>query len=208
MPFLGTYYEDAVEYASSSTSLLPFDVLAGWLNTYVKGEVIVIIESCGAGSAIYSPYEAENSMINTDDISMKDTKLERADQSQPFKVRSFSASTFTSDAISAFAAKDHSFKVKNSGVGALRKENKFYVLAAARHHQNSEGWEYPDTSLSYNVFTKWLIDGVSSSGDYDSNGIINLTELFQYIDYREKNENYEQRVQRYPVGSAYELFRY
>ena len=35
-------------------------LLADWLNTYVQGKVIVILESCYAGYAIYSPDVQEN----------------------------------------------------------------------------------------------------------------------------------------------------
>ena len=44
---------DVREYVYSSTRLLSFSTLANWLSTYVRGTVIVILESCGSGSSVY-----------------------------------------------------------------------------------------------------------------------------------------------------------
>ena len=94
--------------------------------------------------------------------------------------------------------------------------NKFYVLAAARHQEDSWGYEQANPDVSYNCFTDWLIQGVgdasSSPADANHNGLITLTELFDYIRMENNLYNgtypaYQQHVQRYPVGSQYELFR-
>ena len=207
MPFLGTSFAEARDYVYSKTSYLSFDTLASWLNTYVKGEVIVLIESCGAGSAIYDPSEAENQTKVVNGGAWSYLNGPDTEEMNPKAEQSYSDSAFVSKAIRAFSSRDHSFTVTNDGQGALR-QNKFYVLAASRHRQTSVGYEYPDPSQSYNVFTKWLIDGAYGDADAmgDGNFEITLTELFNYIDYREKSENYDQRVQRYPVGSQYRMF--
>ena len=199
MPFFGNDIAGVYDYLNDPHHALSFDVLANWLGTYVKGEVIVLLESCGAGSAIYSPYEAENSIPGAGDES-GNTQLECADQNTVMKTAEFNPSSFVSDAIGAFSSRNHPISVNSTG--DLRK-NKYYVLAAARHHQDSWGSEMTHS----NLFTNWLIDGASGYADADGNGMIMLTELFNYIDYRGRNEGDKQRVQRYPVGSQYEMFR-
>ena len=101
-----------------------------------------------------------------------------------------------------------------NGTGAMR-QSRFYVLAASRHHELSWGSE----SKGYNYFTKWLTEGVGTSGnmpaDTNNDGVVTLTELFNYIKqyntYGIKSSDdgkiYYQHVQRYPVGSQYPLFR-
>ncbi len=62
MPFLGTTTREYEEFIYSSDSYLPFSDLASWLKTYCAGPVVVIIESCGSGSAIYSPSEENDTL--------------------------------------------------------------------------------------------------------------------------------------------------
>lgn len=214
MPFTKELTYDNISDYNRGNYKLPFNTLASWLNTYVKGEVIVLIESCGAGSAIYDPSEAENQtkVINGGVwgyLSEQDTPKTNSKAAE-----SYSDAEFVSKAIRAFSSRDHSIQVSNEGQGALR-QNKFYVLAASRHQQDSIGYESRiDPNLSHNVFTDWLIAGAYGAADTmgDGNFVITLTEMFNYIDYREKNDvdsqgyHYEQRVQRYPVGSQYEMF--
>jgi hypothetical protein len=100
--------------------------------------------------------------------------------------------------------------------GELRVENKFYVLTASRYHEDSYGFEsYSD---SYNYFTKWLTDGIGTSGrmpaDANYDNETTLSELFNYIS--RVGDNYPfnfaegtfyQHVQVYPKNSPYGLFR-
>ena len=179
---------DLILSGNSSVSSLPFSTLAAWLGTYVKGEVIVIIESCGAGSAIYAGRDEENS-----------TKAADTDNS----------GKIASAAVRAFSAADPGILESNS-TGDLRKP-KYYVLAAARHRELSWG------NAEFNYFTKWLVDGVGKAGnskaDSNKNGQVTLTELFNYIHkvgdsypFEDRGRIYHQHVQRYPVGSQYNLF--
>ncbi len=214
MSFLGnpSSYDDRSDYYKNST--LSFSTLASWLNTYVKGEVIVLIESCGAGSAIYDPSEGENQTKFINGGAWSYLNGPDTEEMNPKAEQSYSDSAFVSKAIRAFSSRDHSFTVTNGeGQGALR-QNKFYVMAASRHQQNSYGFEYTDPNQSHNAFTNWLIAGAYGGADSMGNGDfkITLTELFSYINYRQENsyseygEYIDQRVQRYPVGSQYEMF--
>jgi hypothetical protein len=210
MAFTGNInsYSDVEDYLYSSTSFLPLDTLASWLNSYVKGKVIVILESCGAGSAIFYSTDRENGV----------PKLIPAD-GQPELIQKVSSNgkdntaSFVSAAVQAFASRD-SGVVESNSTGDMRTP-KFYVLAASRHMEMSWGTE----NGPYNYFTKWLIDGVGSSSyspaDSNGNKRITLTELFSYIKQVGDNKPFNtddgtfyQHVQRYPASSQYELFRW
>ena len=166
------------ELALTDNTMLDFGTLAGWLSKYIKGDIIVIIESCGAGSAIYK------------------------------NGASFDADAFTQKAIDAFAAVEE--QEANAGVGAMRK-NRFYVLAAAAHHEMSWGHEGGDPG---NYFTDWLIEGIGKSGkmpaDKDGDKIVTLKELYKYIQKYDSytfQGTYHQHVKAYPASSSYKLFK-
>ena len=185
---------DLITIEGSYEKNLPFSTLASWLNEYVRGTVIVILESCGAGSAIYDPSEQNSAGGGAEE-----------DRS----------GRIASAAVRAFAAVDKG--IVDSNTGELR-QSRFYVLAAARHHELS--WGYTGYG-SYNVFTGWLVEGMGYPGYYhpapadsNKNGRVTLTELFNYISkvgdhvpFNQDGRTYYQHVQRYPVGSQYELFR-
>ena len=187
MPFTQSLTESNItSHLKSSERQLPFSTLAAWLGQYVKGDVIVVIESCGAGSAIYYS-DSEQNGVRT---------LTPADEDEIGRA-------FVSKAISAFSEADSK---EGNSTGDLRK-SRYYVLAAARHREVSYGSEY----YQRNIFTKRLVDGVGSIGNMpadkagNSNGIVDLTELFNYIKQFQDDDN--QHVQRYPVNSTYPLFR-
>ena len=197
MPFLGDVSDaDAVEsYKAGSKYNLSFATLASWLKN-IPGEVIVILESCGSGSSIYSSAVEENGINSA------------FSNAAAVQAASYNTSAVVSAASNAFSG-------YSVNTGELRL-NKFYVLAAARYQEDSWGYEQANPDDSYNCFTDWLIQGVgdasSSPADANHNGLITLTELFDYI--RKENNlyngtypAYQQHVQRYPVGSQYELFR-
>ena len=179
------------ELALTDGSFLDFATLAGWLNSYVKGKVIVIIESCGSGSAIYQnkaeATAAMNAAKEADDLLVK-------------------------KAVEAFAKVDEA-EMANTGVGAMR-QSKFYVLAASAHHQMSWGHESGDAG---NYFTDWLVEGIGSSGsmpaDTNSDGYVTLKELYTYIaqydsyTFYDGYDYYTQQVQYYPENSTYKLFK-
>ena len=230
MPFLGTTYGDAYAYLANPKRLLPFDVLASWLKSSCKGKVVVLIQSCGAGSAIYS-YGEENGLKKIDSNKAlsegvnlaNDLKDEGGKSNGSLKMNglkdNFDAAKFVNQAVSAFSKADEAETFDqelfdNSGVGAMRT-SKFYVLAASRHHEESWGYEgVYDHSIGYNLFTQWLIDGVGtkkkSPADVSpKNKKITLKELFNYIhkfDYSHADEGIIQHVQVYPKNSSFVVF--
>ncbi len=169
----------------------------------VPGKVIVIIETCGSGAAVYSPGISEN-QYNT--------------------VRN-AATSFDAEVIRAFSEADPGIRVRVPGrtntkgaptpnTGELRVVNKFYVLTASRYLEESWGTE----KGPYNYFTKWLTDGIGTSGsmaaDANANGEATLSELFNYVANRGNDypfeydgKTYYQHVQVYPKDSDYGLFR-
>ncbi len=203
-----TTYEDW-EDAPGSLNCVNSNGQESWLDLYqladaleaVPGEVIVVIESCGSGAAVYDPAHPEEqnaaSRLSADGIvnAFPSEKLDRAD-----------------DVIYIFDENGNG-QIIQSRIGEFRKPDKFYVLCAARYLQDSWGTEGPPAR---NYFTQWLTDGVGTSGrmpaDSDRNGVLTLNELFSYISSVGDNRpfgNYgdTQQVQVYPTGSSYELFR-
>ena len=195
--------------ASGNESYMTMRTLADALSN-VPGKVIVMLESCGAGAAIYEEGVAENS------------KLVANTQSN--------GSKFTGTAISAFSVRDkgvtreavyyfddpgEEYDEKSppllANTGEFR-QSKFYVLAAARYLEMSYGWEStvstPFGNIPCNVFTRSLARGVGASGampaDTNHDGQATLNELFNYI---KADSDDKQHVQRYPVNSSYVLFQ-
>ncbi|MBR3107671.1 MAG: leucine-rich repeat protein [Clostridia bacterium] len=182
---------DAGALSTSDEDWILFQDLANWLNA-VPGKIIVIVESCGSGAAIYDGNRRGSSP-------MTDTQ-------------------FCGQLIDAFAGIDSGIMNKDSKTGELRINNKFYVLTASALQQFSWGTE----DGPYNYFTKWLTEGVGTSGSIpadtrygNSDGILVLEELYSYISavgdshvfYDEYGEPFYQTVQRYPVNSDYQLFK-
>ncbi len=209
MPFLGDPENEEERWEYYDHYLLSFSTLASWLTKYVKGEVIVIIESCGAGSAIYTEeteYEQNSvTLICKGNDSGKEVDIAKA-------------------AVQAFGKADPGIKVPetDAGSGMIAKSTgdlripKFYVLACSRHRELSWG------NMNYNYFTHWLIEGIGSSNNSPADSspqdqALTLTELFNYIKQYDNvpfttYENGQmitvyQHVQRYPVNSQFQLFR-
>lgn len=167
----------------------------------VPGEVIVVIESCGSGAAVYDPahpeYQNSASGLTADAIvnAFPDQKLDR-----------------TEDVIYIYD-ENGSGQIVQSRIGEFRVPDKFYVLCATRYLQDSWGTE---DIPAHNYFTQWLTDGVGTAGrmpaDADRSGVLTLNELFSYISSVGDNRQFgsygdTQQVQVYPAGSSYELFR-
>ena len=176
-------------------TFLSFTTLASWLKAATPAPVVVILESCGAGSAILG-----NGADAEDEEAMRN---------------------FTRRAISAFAAADTGTAFSNS-TGDMRIKGKFYVLAAAAHHQLSWGFESDkahDYENSSNYFTCWLLEGIghawNAPGDISPrDGTLTLNEVFRYVQkyntyqISSEGEYYSQYVQCYPEGSDYRLVRH
>ena len=208
----GDYYSPEDQYAGG-LCMVNADGEYDWLEisdlaealSKVPGKVIVILESCGSGAAIY-----ENGGPKRGGRSY-DTSLNSA------AIKAFSA------ADGPAAPQEEIFYFDESGqvisgtslrkIGDFRRE-KFYVLTASQYMQMSWGTE----AGPYNFFTYDLTNGVGTSGampaDTDGSGTLTLEELYRYIqrvgDSRAHQsadgEVYYQNVQVYPSGSDYVLF--
>ena len=195
----------------SENQLLPMSTLAGWLREYVRGKVFVILESCGAGSAIYP---ADNGSK-----ALKASKTNRGTSADD----EYDPKAFVSEAVAVFSKADPGLTEPDGTEEGLRKDStgdmkvgKFYVLAAAAHHEMSYGWEAGDAS--FNFFTKWLTDGIgrkgSSPADRNGDEKLTLQELYSYIknvgdDYISSHfeGNPDQHVQCWPANSSVALLR-
>ena len=179
--------------------------MANALNA-VPGKVIVVLESCGAGAAVYP--NGGNS--NNDGKALYEDIKRRATQ-------------FDEAVIRAFSGADPGIVVTlqpndvQANTGEFRVDNKFYVLTASRYQELSWGMESGKSETSYNYFTMWLTQGIGTSGampaDANSNNQTTLDELYRYIskvgdDYQFRTDGgvYYQHVQVYPADSDYVLF--
>ena len=194
---------------------LPLATLANWLTIYVQGKVIVILQSCFAGYAIYDPEIAENSSEGNSLQIMGNAK----------SGSSFSQEQdFAELAVQVFAEKDPGVIImpgpegeagglrKNSG--EMRVENKFYVLAASRHNEMNYGYEESGHGFIGNFFTKWLLEGIGTKKNSPADispkdGALTLKELFDHVNthvYAANNSNYPQHVQCYPSDCNFVCF--
>lgn len=200
------------EYAGYLSMVPSGDMLLGELANALKavpGKVIVILESCGSGAAVYA-----NGNGATDRKAMLEAAKQRA-------------KAFDAAAIRAFVNADTGVRVRvdasdsgdtRANTGEFRVDNKFYVLTASDYNELSWGNEVYDADRSYNYFTLWLIQGIGVSGsmpaDANNNGQTTLNELYRYISdvgddfpFRPTDGGvYYQHVQVYPSNSKYVLF--
>jgi hypothetical protein len=162
--------------------------------------VIVWFSSCGSGAAVYKEGEAQNG-------------------DPDFAPDPVGPAALNAAAVEAFAAHDSvvnlndtqsdSFIAADAEVfetGEFRVEGKFYVLTAARYHQ--EGY-----SDHYSYLAQHLCEGIETENGFmrgDANQDKKLTqhELFMYIKNREDTMEggIVQNAQTYPLNSEYVLF--
>jgi hypothetical protein len=178
----------------TENDLLKLSDLADWLSQ-VPGKVVVMIGSCGSGAAIYANGARRNTA---------------------------SDAAFTQAVVRAFAAKDSALPVDSTlpNTGEFRT-NKFCVLTASAHMENSIGWESQtnDVSDSYNLFAAAIYDGcllwdgsAYADADANKNKVITLNELYKYVCYICEDVigpqiDYYQHTQVYPTNSSYPLFK-
>ena len=194
---------------------LSFETLAGWLAA-VPGRVIVILQSCYAGDAIYSPEAEENGAGGS---GVQASGIPKAGPTEQAEEESF-----VKTAVQVFARKDPGAAViqqaddPSEGVwaksGELRVENKFYVLAASRHDEENFGTE-GSAGASGNMFTNWLLQGIGQKANSPAdvspkNGELTLQELYNYVNkysavYTDEGIRY-QHVQCYPNNCAFVCF--
>ena len=189
--------EYAGALAMTSGEDLMLNVLASALQS-VPGKVIVILESCGAGAAIYA--NSGNAVPN------------RKDLYEDYKRR---AESFDAAVVKAFSNVDS--EALQANIGEFRVRSKFYVLTASSYQELSWGWETGTSETSYNYFTKWLTEGIATAGsmpaDANRNRQTTLNELYSYISkvgdkvpFDSNGQIYYQHVQVYPAKSGYVLF--
>ena len=171
--------------------------LAGWL-CEVPGQVVVLIDSCGSGAAIYGAQgvAAPSQSAGEDPVLVE--------------AHAFSPEDFDAAVIDAFRDLDRG--VLAPGQGAFVLENKFYVMTSCAYQET--GWSAKN---KYSFFTKWVTDAVKTRGkmpaDANKNRLTTLGELYACV--RKKADKkrfsyhgsvYRQHVQVYPANSGFELF--
>lgn len=166
-------------------NVLTLTQLAEWLEE-VPGQVVVFIDSCGSGAAIYQPKGAASTTA-------------------------YAPETFNAAVVEAFAAHDRGVLAPGDK-GAFVVKNKFYVMTSTAYLET--GWSSSDR---FSYFTKWLTDGVGTSGDMpaDANAdhVTTLSELYGYVSscakakvFNYEGETFQQHVQVYPANSSLGLF--
>lgn len=190
---------------SGVVSYIPVYELAGWLSK-IPGRVIVVIDACGSGAAIYDPDIPQNG----NDAKSAQTENEIAAQYQ----------AFNSAVMDAFAAVNETITVPNdiglrsaAKAGEMRA-SKFYVLTASSYQQLS--WT---AGYEHSYFTNLLCTGINGTMPADTegnnNGRLTLHELFSYISRHGDGKTWDtpdrgtvhQFVQVYPKNSGFEMFR-
>ena len=172
--------------------------LANWL-CEVPGQVIVMIDSCGSGSAIYGVAGVSAPALSGDQSG-----------ANVIDAPAFSPEAFDQAVVDAFRDVDKGVLAPGQGVFVL--ENKFFVLTASAYRETS--WSLKN---KYSYFTKWLTDGIKTKGkmpaDSNKNKYTTLNELYGYMKkkangktFRYRGMNYKQHVQVYPANSGFELF--
>lgn len=172
----------------SDYGLLQLQDLAGWLKA-VPGKVIVFIDSCGSGAAVYGNGLTANAQKR--------------------------AAGFNQAVVNAFAAADVTIAAADgtvSNAGEFR-QTKFIVLTSSRYRQSS-GYTTGYDGGAVSHFTYWLWYGAVPYGsrqmDADTNRdhILTLKELYTYIKRYDSYDYYIQNVQVYPSAtSTYRLFK-
>lgn len=165
----------------------------------VPGKVIVLLDTCGSGAAVYSKNGQGDSEAEHRACADFDAAVARAfAQADPGIVEGEIA----------------------ANTGELRQSNKFYVLCSSRYREDS--WAYTDSDKGGSYFTDWLVEGIGSSGDMPAdekysgnrNDAVDLYELFKYVSavgdkfaIEFDGTDFYQHVQVYPSDTRYELFR-
>lgn len=172
--------------------------LAGWL-AEVPGQVVVMIDSCGSGAAVYGA-----------GVSAPALSAEDFDAANLIETRAFSPEAFDQAVVDAFRDVDQG--VLGPGQGAFVVENKFFVLTSCAYRES--GWS---ASNKYSYFTKWLTDAIKTKGrmpaDANRNRYTTLNELFNCMKkkaakktFRYQGVSYKQHLQVYPGNCGLELF--
>ena len=161
---------------------LTLGTLAEWLKA-VPGQVIVIIDSCGSGAAIYGAKS---------------------------NAAAYTPERFDKSVVNAFEAQDQGVLSAGLSEGAFVVQNKFYVLTSAGYREacyTKDGkYSYFTKWLTDGVATKGKMPA-----DSNKNKLTTLNELYKYIKKLGDKTTVakgsaKQHVQVYPSGSGFGLF--
>ena len=184
------------------TGFLPMEDLAAWLKQ-VPGQVIVAIDSCGSGAAIYDGGE---SAFLPDGAGAEDAG-------------------FTDAVISAFAEADGCVPGACEPQTGEFRSGKFYVLTASAHQERAWGQESSDIEYCYSKFPFFFAQACyykknsnfslpkfsrgSMPADYDGNLTVTLDEMYRFVFYHalgDETTEVCQHAQVYPENCEYPLF--
>lgn len=159
--------------------------LASWLSE-VPGKVVVLIDSCGSGAAIYGAKDGSDSL---------------------------DPAAFNQMVIDAFADADKGVMAPNDRyAGAFVLENKFYVMTAAAYLESSwyleKKYGYFAKWVSSAIKTKGKMPADSNKDKF-----LTLDELYRYVAnksekkvFKDHGVRYKQHTQVYPANSGLGLF--
>lgn len=189
---------------------ITFSELAAALSK-IKGKIIVLIDSCNSGSAIYDGIHDANS-DDASDISVINT------EDYIRKINHYAVDAFAAAEEELINKGDSFFDSEDEANAGELRVSKFYVLTASRHDEMS--WSETNNGKDWHgLFTDTLMQGVgngkTSPADNNKDKMITLDELFDYISNKADNHKftnnnvpYYQHVQAYPMDSSYVLFCY
>jgi len=181
--YLMTYPDDRF-YNWYDRNAVTLVALAAWLGE-VPGQVVVLIDSCGSGAAIYSPMGTQ---------------------------AGFDPESFDSAVVDAFRDQDRAVMAPGMDRGAFLVQNKFFVLTSAAYRET--GWSLKNKySYFAKWLTDAIKTKGRMPADADKNHVTTLNELYTYMRkksdkkvFKYAGESYRQHVQVYPAGSGFELF--
>lgn len=218
MSFTGDPNDEEAVAAFRANQFLSFETLASWLTTYVKGRVIVILESCGSGSAIYSADEPEDGAKGTlfagrDSAALRAVAAETQGDDTAFAGRAVEVFGKADPGITVMPPEGNTSPAGGRKTTGSFRQPKFYVLAASAHGEDSYGYlnDAPVSPLM-NFFTLWLIQGIGRAGNSPADqipkdGLLTLQELFVYINRNGRvNGQQIQHVQCYHQNSEFVCF--
>ena len=201
---LGEEYIGALACYNPSTGKLEYikdTTLASWLSE-IPGEVVVLLDACSSGSAIYDSGEGNSSANNAPLSAMNSAAISAFRDADQTLSREGVRLAFDEEGNAAEAP-------PLLRIGGLR-QTKFHIITSSAHMELS--YTAGNAPVPYTVFTYGLTQGVGLSGSMpcDTNGdnIASMRELVSYLSsFVDPWLGYNrQHVQAYPANSDYALF--
>jgi len=199
-------------WCKNKSTWLELPTLAGRLSG-IKGKVIVLLESCGPGAALYDFKSNRDLSGYTDDPESAGEIIRAFSASDPgllvYQPEEISDSEEEDRKLVEQYLREQEDPEETADVKAASrfKTKKFIVMTAAAFRQVS----YSIGSDTYNLFPVWLTKGVGLSGDMPADaeygnhdGLLSVKELYQYVF---AHTRHKQTPLVYPEDSSYELFQ-